>query len=495
MRIYKEFLETRTGTKIPVFLSGRTMESRYNPEKEAENFCSTIEDGFNFFLVFGIGSGIFLGTLAERFPEAKIIALELFEEDIEFLMESSNLKALKKNPSIIVTSLKNLSECLSRNYIPAKYGDLKILEQKAWINENKKYAKEISSVLNKSIGIISADFSVQSHFGRIWNNNIIKNSMTAEKLHLKRFPPQNLQSKTAVIVAAGPTLDKTCSMLNERKNFYIIATDTASQTLISRNIIPDVIISIDGQSISSNHFLKKDKDTAPLYAFDLCANYSAVNKIAEAGNDIIFFSSGHPLAAAVNISCNSPLPFLYSGAGTVTITALDFAIQAGFKKILILGADFSYSGGKAYAAGTYLDSLYNKNSFRVQTNEYSFVKLLYRTNIEKLSDSSFTTQILDAYRLSLEDFLKSNNILFKKNKDVYELECQNSSRIKTVQKCTGVVFSLKPFLQKIAVSNPEESETFLLPYIAWLRTQKKYKGCSYEELLKLAFNSIVRYNI
>ena len=50
-------------------------------------------------------------------------------------------------------------------------------------------------------------------------------------------------------------------------------------------------------------------------------------------------------------------------------------------------------------------------------------------------------------------------------------------------------------MKKFISSTPEEAETILLPYIAWLRQNEKYKNSSYKELLKLAFDSIVSYNI
>ena len=101
MKIYKSFEQAKNGTTIPVFISGKTMESRYNPERDAETLCNSIEDGFNFFLVLGIGSGLFIKKLSERFPVSRIIALELYQDDIDFLEQSEIIKDLKNNPQII----------------------------------------------------------------------------------------------------------------------------------------------------------------------------------------------------------------------------------------------------------------------------------------------------------------------------------------------------------------------------------------------------------
>ena len=160
----------------------------------------------------------------------------------------------------------------------------------------------------------------------------------------------------------------------------------------------------------------------PLYAFDLCANFSAVKQVASVNNKLCFFCSGHPLAGAINISAGSPFPVLFSGAGTVTITAVDFAINTGFHKLVILGADFSDQMGKAYTSGTYLDTLYNKASSRITVSEQTFTKLMFRTELKSLSKQIKTTQILEAYKFSLEKYLSDKRISFFKDDDIYKLE-------------------------------------------------------------------------
>ena len=500
MKLYKGFEEAKNGTVIPVFASGRTMESRYNPQRDAENLLASISGNEKFFLVLGIGSGLFIEGLLQNKAGCKIIALELFNEDIDFLKQSQTVKKLSENPSVIFTSLENVKSVLIENYIPSKYGDLKIIEQRAWINENQEHIERINELLKNALGIISADYSVQAHFGKIWNSNILNNAKTASQLSLCSLKEvtQDQLDKTAAIIAAGPTLDKTIEILsqkNSRENYFIIATDTAGQVLLRNGIIPEVIVSIDGQSVSYNHFMKAHKaaENKPLYAFDLCSNSSAVRHIASLDNRIMFFCSGHPLAAAINSCCGSPLPLFFSGAGTVTITAIDMAVQAGFKKITILGADFSYSKGKAYACGTYLDILYNLSSSRITDSEQSFSKLMYRTELLGISENIYTTPVLEAYRTSLEKYLEEKNIRFIKKDDIYELKSDGTGL--SLAQFSDKAFSLEPFFKKINEASLEETETLLLPYIAWLRHNEQFKGLEYKELLKLALDSIVSYNI
>ena len=508
MNLYKAFEKAKNGSDIPVFLSGRTMESRYNPERDAENLYKTIDTNIKFFLVLGAGSGIFLNLLAEKNPDAKIIAVELFQEDIEFLKQGDFIKKASGKPSIIFSDLKNLESTLMQNYLPAKYGNLQIIEQRAWINEINEISGQkdsLYSVIKKALGIISADYSVQAHFGKIWTSNILCNSKLAQN-HSHNFL-LNLDSdslfKTAVIVAAGPTLDKEIQRFSaaNRKDYFFIATDTAAASLIKRSIGPDVIVSIDGQSVSYNHFLAGRKNNADalmastIFAFDLSANSSAAKHLCQADRKVMFFCSGHPLSSAINASNNFALPLFFSGAGTVTITALDLAVKAGFKKIEILGADFAYSKGKAYTKGTYLDALYNKNSNRLNETEETFSKLMFRTELTSLSPDIKTTEVLQAYKYSLQKYLNDKDLSFSKECNIYKIENKNSRQTFASQKTGSQTFSLSNFYKKIENATFDELEPLLLPYVAWLRNNEEYKNIPYNKLLKLALDSIVRYNI
>ena len=288
MNIYKSFEKAKNGTLIPVFNSGRTMESRYNPERDAQTLCNSIEEAFDFFLVLGIGSGLFIKNLSQRFPHAKILGLEIYIDDLSFLENSEIVRELEENSLIKLISLDQLEKALVQNYLPAKYGQIKIVEQKAWLSENKDFVENINLILKKTIGLISADYSVQAHFGKIWNSNIINNARLAEKYN---FALDIDISKTAVIVAAGPSLDKTISLLKENQNFYIISTDTASSILLKNKINPDLIISIDGQNVSYNHFVELCPSA---YAFDLSANFSAAKKLQKLEIKSSFFLQDTP---------------------------------------------------------------------------------------------------------------------------------------------------------------------------------------------------------
>ena len=491
--IYSKFIQAKDGSSIPLLKSGRTLESKYNPQKDADIIINSLEENYSFFIVVGIGSGILIKRLFETFS-CKIIGVELSNIDINFLKSNQATKEILENPDLLLANKDNLKQIIIDNYIPAKYGNIKILEQKNWLSENIAYKDELYTNIQKAINIIAADFSVQSHFGKIWTCNILNNIKTLTN-HSQKIPNSFDISKKALVIGAGPSLDEKINYIKENRNdLFIISTDTAFNSLLKYKIDSDLVVSLDAQNISYNHFINSKAVTNTSFAFDLCGNSSAAKHLIEKGFNSFFFISGHPLSSLFNYFVNNKLITLESGAGTVTLAALDFAIKANFQKIEIIAADFSYSNGKAYTKGSYLDNIYNKDSDKLKSSEKLFDSLLFRTELKEIKNKKYTTQILEAYKFSLIDFLNKKNISYKYENDIYYLKKEiiekETIKINPINQNIQYIDFLT-FLKSLKI---EEIETALLPYISWLRNKQKNKNLNYQEFLQLAHSFIVSYN-
>ena len=505
--IYSEIILSKTGIPIPVLYNGKTVDSRYDPQKESLRLLEQIKPDTNFLIVIGIAGGVFIQTLLQTRKDIFVLAVEKSQADLKFLQQIKIVKEISQEKRVCLCSLEELENKIIEMYVPAFYGNLEVIEQRGWTIENKECLETINKSINKAVGIVSADFSVQSHFGKLWHHNIISNIKNLEYANnienAFKFPVE----KTAVIVAAGPTLDTTIKMiLTTRENFYVIATDTALSILISYKIIPEAVISIDGQNVSNVHFIHNEKTSFSntLFLFDLCANSSAVNQVINNKGKLCYFTSGHPLCEYLNNHYSLGLPKLFSGAGTVTISAVDFALQAGFESIITTGADFAYSNGKPYAKGTYLDRLYNQITNRMENIDKKFSALEFRTSL-LVRNKTYTTQILEAYRTSFENYLQNNKLSFINENNIYKIKCcQNTNSIclnknkdfknsKTIIDDLLKTYSLKDSAISFnCIFDLKESDISLLPLISWLRNHdNKYKknfNFYYEQALLICRN-------
>lgn len=489
--IYINIIKAKNGTDIPVFSNGRTVDSKYNPERESENIVNGLPPFNQFFIVLGIGSGTLIETLSNKYSQSKILCIEVSNNDIDYLLNLEKVKKLSYNKNIVFSSIDEIEEQLIKNYLPGIFGECRIINQRGWLEENKKYINIINSKINSAIGIISADYSVQCHFGKIWQSNIINNLKCISKGN--NYSPIKIdKSKTALIVAAGPSLDSIISKIKEnRNNYFIIATDTAYKILNEEQITTDIVVSIDGQHISHNHFMK-NTNKSTIFMLDLCCDYSTVQYLSKLNCKIFHFISGHPLSTFANDFSENKFPILFSGAGTVTITALDLAIKLGFRNIKLIGADFSFLKGKSYSKGTYFDTIYNIDNCKIENNENKFNKLMFRTELKQNKEQNYTTDILEAYKLSMEDYLTSNNCDFSKKNDIYHIT--NNVNDLSEFHITSQHFEYENFINKLSKMPLTVLYMPLLPYIAWLRNQNKNKSFDFYDLLKLAQSHIVRYN-
>ncbi|MBP5450767.1 MAG: hypothetical protein J6Y16_00865, partial [Treponema sp.] len=65
--------------------------------------------------------------------------------------------------------------------------------------------------MEETLPSISADYSVQAHFGKQWQGNIIKNLSRVTDCPAPFIP----SGKTACVIAAGPSLDRSIEELKE----------------------------------------------------------------------------------------------------------------------------------------------------------------------------------------------------------------------------------------------------------------------------------------
>lgn len=504
--LYRSILISKSGFPVPVFPDGHTMHSRYDPLREAEKTAALLKDG-GFFLVAGIGGAYLIKTLRMLHPESVILAAENSFEDIEFLKQIPTFSEITADKKIIIFTVENTAQMFLRYYLPCVYGSMQIVEHQSWAVENVSGIAEFRKQVDEASRLISADFSVQAHFGRIWQRNICVNLNNYCPPDVIRFPV----NKTALIAAAGPSLDSAVSYITDnRDSLYVVATDTAFGSFVKRGIRCDAVVSIDGQEISHNHFMELGGDVSgTLFIFDLCANPAAVRAVRKRGCGVLFVHTGHPLSLYASQyseqSGNGSFTQLDSGAGTVTIAAADFAVKAGFSNIVAAGADFSYLNGKSYMKGTYLDALYNKESSRISPCETTFDKLLFRTPLIPYKDETgrYTTAVLQSYDAAFENWAASNNMR-KDEKDFLKFcrtEHPKSSSVSSVKS-----FDISSFTKRLQTdfSSVDFSSLLpgkfppvllsLIPAAASFRINASKGDSDFESLANLAYSEILRYN-
>lgn len=495
---YESISVAKDGTNIPIFSSGQAMYSKYAPLRDAEKFVETEENNQSgFYLVCGIGSGIHIQSLRKKFPDVKIVAVEFSPKDIDFLDKHFKIKNLANSHSFQIATIENLKKIFLSTYNPILDGDFKFLPLRSWVNNNNKEFEVIKETIQQGLDEIASDISTQAHFGKIWHRNILQNLIFLGNNDIKTKLPKTENFQGAVIVAPGPSINQSIEYL-EKSNKYIIATDTALPILLKRKIPIHAVVTIDAQIVSRQHFLCKIPKDILLIA-DLCANPATVKKFHNIGASILFVRNNHPLCNLINeyfSNFNLNLSFLYSGAGTVTISALDFAIKTGFTNIEILGADFSYLKTCAYGKGSYFEDRFDNKSNRLDSSEKKNLDLFFRQPLKEIGKDTFATNNLIAYKKSLEEYIFQMKGIFTSNSN-------NKINSYTFQKTKFEPFNIfNPNKQQVdsffswyidgLEKHTDWAKVSILPLMAW-NNKKNSKKMSFFSLVKLAYYQTVGY--
>jgi len=391
---------SRSGCPVPVVLSNprnASLHSLYYPEKESMEIPY-----FSFPLILGMGGLYHFQDLLDQARAAVVI--EPQKDFFLFLLQSMDLSTLLMQSSVRIycgDSPEQWLQFMDHYYSPYTMG---MLDFKFLRTAQRLFPEIYGAWIEKAQHLISrweTELSTQEKLSRNWFRNSIGNIQRFQGNH--RIP----MKENIHIIAAGPGVEKELQKLNaEHSDSTILAVDSVLPLLMENKILPDIVFTLDSQIVSYHHYLKGIPQEA-LSLMDISAHRCISSK-----RQLPFYTSNaNPLLQYLI----PELTVLNTGLGNVTALAIDFAILAGFKRIEVSGADFSFPSGKAYSRGTYLVHHYQYVQNRLNSLEdqmYSF-SLKGRIQLEKGLYS--TTKMLN-YRKQLESWMTSNkNLLWERH--------------------------------------------------------------------------------
>ena len=180
----------------------------------------------------------------------------------------------------------------------------------------------------------------------IWTKNIAENYHKLKKGKSIKDLKDICKNVPAVIVGAGPSLDKNIDELKDI-NAIIISTDRAYKALLARNIVPDLIVSVDCHDDLILNYLDKVDNTEHILVLNSAADYNITRQWK---GKTLFFNMGH---AGIQF-CDKVLPYLFpnfmavANVGCVANTAVIIANWIGCSDIILAGCDFSYPDDKMH---------------------------------------------------------------------------------------------------------------------------------------------------
>lgn len=195
----------------------------------------------------------------------------------------------------------------------------------------------------------------------------------------------------AILIAAGPSLDDCVEELKAFQNHaFLLAVDTALNTLLKHEIVPDLTISVDSRkplslfqhskfrdvpivlSQQSNQEVVKMNKAAHFYEVD---EEAYLNKIMEEETG----KSGVQLPTG----------------GSVANNGLSLLVEMGFQTIILVGQDLAYPNLKEHAQDAYKET---ENTIVINTKEYEQVEDVHGQLV-------YTQKNMNIYRKWMEQYI------------------------------------------------------------------------------------------
>ena len=315
-----------------------------NPLEEAKEIFARSENTPDaIHLIYGIGLG-YLFQVASATSVGNVI---LYEPNLDILRITFSLvdfsnDILKKNV-FISTTLEKMGEYIYKKS-NTKNSPI-MLSTTGYRTLNESQFSQMVEELQRMIGSYSLDLKYTQEKFLPLIKDIIRNIPQLTKEVPLSTIKNCYKGKTAVVVSAGPTLDKNIETIKKyRDNIILIVVGTAMKALAAHNIKPDFLCIIEAYDSS--------KQIADI-------DLSDINFITEpySNKNIRKFNFKQIFS---HMSCNMPLNKFWSNVigednadyiskGTVSYTALNTARLLGCSKIVLVGQDLAYIEGQCYS--------------------------------------------------------------------------------------------------------------------------------------------------
>lgn len=342
---------------------GKLIHNKDNPLAEAQEIFGMSENTpVSIHLVYGLG----LGYLFQVTSQSSKGAVILYEPDLNILWLAFSL--VDFSADILKPNVFVCSEYVEVQEAIYKKSGMKnspiMLSLPSQREFNPQEFDDLVKKLHELVGSFSLDLRYTKEKIYPSFKMLIKNIPNLfEELPLSRFKDV-YNGKTAVVVSAGPTLDRNIETLKKyRDNYVLFTVGTAVKTLYKHDIKPDFLCIIETYNSSRQ-----------IEGLDL----SGVNFVTEPYShpDLRKFKFKQVFS---HISANTPINHFwadvtgenieeYWSKGTVSYTALNCARLLGCSKIILVGQDLAYIEGQCYSK----DSVYKDLccEYNPETNRY-----------------------------------------------------------------------------------------------------------------------------
>lgn len=333
------------------------LNSSYSPNHEAERWAGQFEMTNIGIIVamFGLGNGVCAREILRKLNGQGMLLIYEPCSDLFFhVMENYDMSDIIGAANVSIT-VEGINDIEIRNLLSNHVDWINLKSQifcshprynEIFCDSAKLFYKILQDNINKVVVNKNTDVAISrllitntmKNIRYLYHSNVITDLMG-------KFP----RNTPAIIVAAGPSLDKNIEELKRAKGKAVIfAVDTAMKYLLSHDIIPDFIVTLDPKK-SMKHLQDPRCSQIPMF----CRFDSRPSHLSSNQKNLIFYNlEGY--IKTVYKRLGKETGTLHSG-GSVATGAFSICETLGFQRIILVGQDLAYAGDVTHAGGVSVD--------------------------------------------------------------------------------------------------------------------------------------------
>lgn len=336
------------------------LQSRYDAERAAGQWAEQIKETVSsnsVIVVFGFGDGSYIRKLLLHNKTSHILIYEPCAEIFWSVFGRENVAELLETERVHLV-IEGICDNLFFPYLQAlvNFSNYRLIQICVLPNYNELFANSYHHMMEKHLfavkGIIF-NRNTEIYFGR----EVIHNFLHLAKDIIQQYSivqleniikKKGLEGLPAVLVAAGPSLDKNIEQLKVvQEHVFIMAVDTALNTVLSHGIIPDMTITVDSHK-PLELFVDERVKEIPI-ALALCSNEKVV---ARSKAKRFYELDPQEYLGILYGKLEKEVVSLATG-GSVANNALSLLVLMGFETILFMGQDLAYPNGQQHTFAAY----------------------------------------------------------------------------------------------------------------------------------------------
>lgn len=334
----------------------RNLHSNYDPIQEASRLIDTyISGGNSIYILNGLGLGYHLIELVKRVSShARIIIIEKNPLIARLAFTYSDFTSVINHPGVtflIEIDPACLEHSLYEDRTNLAVHGYTLIDFKPLIELEKAYYTSIKEELAQVHQKFQMDINTQAAFSKKFYKNIFDNGQSIIESPGIASLKDMFYGTPAIMVSAGPSLDKNISLIKSaRNNIIIVTVATALNPLLINGIRPDFVVAVDPDQSTHQSF---DMETIPedlWMIYDPCVPSSITSLFK--GRSIAVDSK---IYLAKWLSDNNEEKGTLGNVFSVAHSAFYISRYMGCNPVILVGQDLSFEGHRMHCTDSFYD--------------------------------------------------------------------------------------------------------------------------------------------